>query len=74
MKTKITLLISAIWAVLVALNESDVLDLIPQGGEWIKFAVAFLVVIGNALFVEPKKARDMINKSIGGGGIKPNKP
>ena len=81
MRTKITLILTAIWAVLVALNESDILDLLPDGSNWIKFVVAFLVVVGNAFLVDPKTAIKSIGggglkpppKSIGGGGIKPPK-
>lgn len=70
MKTKITLILTAIWAVLVALNESDILDLIPDGNNWVKFIIAFGVVLGNTFLADPKEAI----KSIGGGGIKPPRP
>jgi hypothetical protein len=72
MKTKLTLAITAIWAILVALNEAGVLDLLPfddNTNGYLKFLISLFVTIGNTLFVEPEKAKQIF-KSIGGGGIK----
>lgn len=68
MKNKAIILVTSIWAVLSALNESGVLDLLPFEDEniskWIKWIVATIVVIVNAVYFKPNF------KSIGGGGIK----
>ena len=76
MKTKLTLILTAIWAVLAGLNESGLIDALPIANEqikdWVKWIVAVGVVIANTFFTDPKEAKTFI-KSIGGGGIKPPK-
>lgn len=50
-KNKIMLTITAVWALLVAINEAGLVELMPLENEklsdWIKFGVAFLITIGN---------------------------
>lgn len=73
MKNKLILGATTIWAVLAALNEAGVLDVIPLSGEaarWFKWFVAVLVVYVNY------RAKPV---SIAGGGddddpVDPNPP
>ena len=50
---------TGIWAILVAINESGVLDIMPIEDEkvtgWIKFTVAIFVIAANALAYKGKK-------------------
>lgn len=68
MNNKLTLTLTSLWAVLAALNEAGVLDIIPLEGEaakWFKWAVAVVVVIAN-YFAKPSTNKN----SVPGGGIK----
>lgn len=66
MEKKIVLGLTGLWAILSALNESGLLDILPFENEdlakWVKWAVATMVVVLNAIPFTKKK-------SIGGGGI-----
>lgn len=66
MKNKIMVFITSLWFVLSFVNESGILDIIPIENEdfskWVKWGVAFIIMIANAIIYIPKK-------SIGGGGI-----
>lgn len=63
MKTKLTLLITALWAVLVALHEGGLLDLLPFSeniNKYIKFLIPLILTIGNAIFVKPSEVKSML--------------
>ena len=72
MRNTIVMIVNTFWVILTALNESGVLDLIPLQNEvisaWIKWIVAFVLIISNAVYFNTSKeltTRD----SVGGGGI-----
>lgn len=54
MKTKLILVVNAIWAVLVALNESGVLDLVDN--PWYKALTAFTLSLINIFVVDKDEA------------------
>lgn len=50
--------VNTIWAILTALNESGVLDLLPFDDEklsgWIKWIIAVILIIANAAYFQNK--------------------
>lgn len=57
-KNTLVLIVTSLWAVLSALNESGLMDLLPFDNEslnkWMKWVVAFIVVVVNAIYFNPK--------------------
>lgn len=62
MKNKLVLSGTVLWAILAALNEGGIIDIIPIENEktvnWIKFIIAFLVIVGNAVYYAPNRTQN----------------
>ena len=64
-KTKLLLALTPLWAVLVGVHESGLLDILPFSdgiNSYIKFFVPLLLIIGNTIFIEPAKVKEMLTK------------
>lgn len=76
-QTKIIKIATAIWAILAAIYESNLLANQPEINDWLKLLTAIVVILIN--YVNGKNvqtkvmnisAKNVQNASIGGGGIK----
>lgn len=68
-KTKIIKIVTIVWMVTAGLYEANVLDFLPEVNNWLKLIVAVSLLVLNYL-----NGKEVMAKSIGGGGIKNDKP
>jgi hypothetical protein len=64
MKTKLILILNALWVVLAALNESGLLDLVNDEKGWLKGLIAFILILANAFIVKPHEAKDFVQRTV----------
>lgn len=68
-KTKIIKIVTIVWMVAAGLYEANALDFLPEVNNWLKLIVAVSLLVLNYL-----NGKEVMAKSIGGGGIKNSPP